>query len=315
MLKVESPLALATRQMNRFKERILRMKNNYEFSTLKVREWSLYSERGDYFTRWFGLPVSLRITCLFLKLGLNENHASALMFITGIIGAALMIFGPWGILLGASFLLIHHLLDYVDGQIARHHGKSSVYGAVLDRWNHFLVEAATFPCLALGLYLDSGQIWPWIAVWILYIWNRFRVLLAQLPANILAEELSRYPRLEREMMRANLSNSQGQPTNPEPKVNGGSKNPKRKPKPGIRFYISRMRVASTSYNGFTIMLLFGAALDLLVEHIFTINGSIEMVILILACYSFINIFDYSWTYLHSDRVALEISSRLKSFSR
>jgi len=45
----------------------------------------------------------------------------------------------------------------------------------------------------------------WAAVWILYIWNRFRVLLAQLPANILSEELSRYPVLEREMMRANLS--------------------------------------------------------------------------------------------------------------
>ena len=288
------------------------MNKDNEFRTLQAREWSLYSQRGDYFTRWFGLPVSLRITCLFLKLGLNENHASALMFITGLIGAALMILGPWGIFFGASFLLLHHLLDYVDGQIARHHGKSSVYGAVLDRWNHFLVESATFPCLAPGLYLHSGQLWPWIAVWVLYIWNRFRVLLAQLPANILSEELSRYPTLEREMMRGNLSKEHKPSVNPEPKT--GESSQKTKPKTGIRRYISSLRVASTSYNGFTILLWSGAALDLISAHFFSINGTIEAVIIILTVYSIFNILDYSWTYIHSDRVALELSSRLKNFS-
>ena len=294
------------------------MNKDNEFHTLKAREWSLYSERGDYFTRWFGLPVSLRITNLYLNLGLNENHASASMFITGLIGAALMILGPWGIFLGASFLVLHHLFDYVDGQIARHYGRASVNGAVLDRWNHFLVEAATFPCLAYGLYLDNGQIWPWVAVWILYIWNRFRVLLAQLPANILSEELSRYPVLEREMMRANLSKVQERSANPKPEPrideNGDSSGSK-KPKSSIRSYISRIRVASTSYNGFTILLWFGAALDLIAEHFFATNGTIEAVIIILTVYSALNILDYSWTYIRSDRVALELSSRLKNFSK
>lgn len=289
------------------------MNKDNEFLTLKAREWSLYSERGDYFTRWFGLPVSLRITSLFLKLGLNENHASALMLITGLIGAALMILGPWGIFFGASFLLLHHLLDYVDGQIARHHGRASVYGAVLDRWNHFLVETATFPCLAFGLYLENGQIWPWVALWILYIWNRFRVLLAQLPANILSEELSRYPVLEREMMRSNLSKGQERPAIPEAKTSEGNKNAR--PRSGIRSYISSIRVASTSYNGFTLLLWFGAALDLVTGHFFSKNGTIEAVIIILTVYAVFNILDYSWTYIHSDRVALELASRLKSFSK
>ncbi|WP_072797192.1 CDP-alcohol phosphatidyltransferase family protein [Marinobacter antarcticus] len=65
-----------------------------------------------------------------------------------------MILGPWGIFFGASFLLLHHLPNYVDGQIARHHGRASIQGAVLDRWNHFLVETAAFPCS--GLYLENG---------------------------------------------------------------------------------------------------------------------------------------------------------------
>jgi len=289
------------------------MDNNTEFQTLKAREWSLYSERGDYFTRWFGLPVSLQITRLYLKLGLNENHASASMLITGLIGAALMILGPWGIFLGASFLVLHYLFDYVDGQIARHRGRASVNGAVLDRWNHFLVETATFPCLAFGLYLYNDQVWPWIAVWILYIWNRFRVLLAQLPANILAEELSRYPRFEREMMRMNLSKEEAPSGNAAPKPTQAGKKKSRVAR--IRSSVSRFRVASTSYNGFTMLLWFGAALDLVAGYLFSTDGIIEMIVIILAVYAVFNIIDYSWTYIRSDRVALELSSRLKTFSK
>ncbi|RBW49713.1 CDP-alcohol phosphatidyltransferase family protein [Marinobacter sp. F3R11] len=289
------------------------MDNNNEFQTLKAREWSLYAERGDYFTRKFGLPVSLQITRLYLKLGLNENHASASMLITGLIGAALMMLGPWGIFIGASFLVLHYLFDYVDGQIARHRGHASVNGAVLDRCNHFLVETATFPCLAFGLYLYNDQIWPWIAVWILYIWNRLRVLLAQLPANILAEELSRYPRFEREMMRMNLSKKQAPAGHPGPKPAPAGRKKNRMAR--IRSSISHLRVASTSYNGFTMLLWFGAALDLIVGYLFSENGVIEATVIILAVYAVFNIIDYSWTYIRSDRVALELSSRLKTFSK
>lgn len=287
------------------------------FSTLKAREWSLYSERGDYFTRYFGLPVSLRLTRLFLTLGLNENHASMLMLITGLIGAALMILGPWGIFFGASFLLLHYLLDYVDGQIARHYGRASVHGAVLDRCNHFVVETATFPCLAFGLYLDNGQVWPWITVWILYIWNRFRILLAQLPANILSEELSQYPELEREMMRTNLLEKQEPPTAAPTTRDTSSNNEYKKPRQRskIRSTISSLRVASTSYNGFTMLLWFGAAVDLVAQHFFTKDGAIEAVIVILTAYSIFNILDYAWTYTRSDRISLELSLRLKNASK
>lgn len=287
------------------------MNKNSGFRVLEEREWALLSERGDFFTRCFGLPVSLRITNVYLRLGLTENHASFSMLVTGLIGAALMILGPWGILFGSCFLVLHHLLDYVDGQLARHYGRASVKGAVLDRWNHFVVETATFPCLALGLYLDNGQAWSWIAVWILYIWNRLRVLLAQLPANILSEELSRYPVLEREMMRSNLVNANAEPATCSP-------DSERKPennqpvsfKSRIRSSISHIRVASTSYNGFTILLGFGALTDIVASQLFFQEGTIHYVILVLAAYSVLNIIDYSWSYIRSDRVASELTCRL-----
>lgn len=290
------------------------MTKNSEFQALEEREWALFSERGDFFSRWFGLPVSLRITNVYLKLGLNENHASISMLVAGLIGAALMILGSLGIFFGALFLLLHHLLDYVDGQLARHHGRASVKGAVLDRWNHFVVETATFPCLALGLYFQNGQVWPWIAVWILYIWNRFRVLLAQLPANILSEELSRYPILEREMMRSNLAaaNSELTASSGVSNKQRGSSAPTLTSR--IRSSLSGIRVASTSYNGLTILLGLSAALDLLANYFFSVNGVINFAVIFLGAYSVFNIIDYSWTYICSDRVASELSCRLESSS-
>lgn len=287
------------------------MNKDFGFQALEEREWALFSERGDFFTRYFGLPISLRITNVYLRLGLTENHASFSMLITGLIGAALMILGPWGILFGSCFLILHHLLDYVDGQLARHYGRASVKGAVLDRWNHFIVETATFPCLAIGLYLDNGAIWSWVAVWILYIWNRLRVLLAQLPANILSEELSQYPVLEREMMRSNLFNIKAQSPNSSSEIS--SKPETTRPlsfKSRFRSTLCRIRVASTSYNGFTILLGFGALIDVVASQLFVQDGIIHIFVLLLAAYSVLNIVDYSWSYIRSDRVASELTSRL-----
>ena len=282
-----------------------------DFQRLCEAEMALRGERGDFFSRWFGLPFSLQITRLFLRLGLNENHASVAMFVVGIAGALLLIFPPWGVLVGALLLLLPHLLDYVDGQLARHHGRSSVRGAVIDRWNHFMVEGVTFPCLALGLYLQNGGAWPWLVVWVLYLWNRFRVLLAQLPANILSDELSGYPELERSMMRRNLLAKYA----PPPKATDASVQMQSPPRsecvqPAWRALISNARTASTSYNGFTVLLALFALADLLIRASFGITGTLEVMVCLLAAYAALNLLDYSWTYLKTDRIERDLASRL-----
>lgn len=280
------------------------------FSKVHQTEWALCSERGDFFTRWFGLPISLRITRLFLRFGLNENHASFTMLVTGLVGAALLLFPPWGILLGAMMLLLHHVMDYVDGQLARYHGRSSVHGALLDRWNHFMVETATFPCLALGLYWQTGSLWPWLVVWVLYIWNRFRVLLSQLVANILSEELSRYPLPERQMMRRNLEKQlAGQAVEAGAKVKVPASPSKPSRFKAIRAWVSQMRTASTSFNGFTVLLMLLGALNLVALQM-GINRVLEVGIWVLGLYALLNIVDYSWTYLRSDRIERDLASRL-----
>ena len=284
-----------------------------EFDKLKTSEWALCTERGDFFSRKVGLPVSLFITRFFLRFQLTENHASFAMFLTGIAGAILLIFPPWGVLFGALLLLLHHLMDYVDGQLARYYGRASVHGAVLDRWNHFMVETATFPCLALGLSLQNGAAWPWGVVWLLFAWNRLRVLLAQLTANILSDELALYPLVERRMMQKNLAaRLADNAARPETEtVVAEAARSEKTAFQRIRDFISRMRTASTSYNGFTILLAGSATVDLVLRLAFGITGGLEVLVCLLAAYAVFNMIDYSWTYLSTDRVEREVSSRLE----
>lgn len=281
-----------------------------DFNSLSEREWALCDQRGDFFSRRFGLPVSLVITRTFIKFGLSENHASLLMLLTGLAGASLMVFGSWGVLLGSLLLLLHHIMDYVDGQIARHHSRASIRGAVLDRWNHFVVETATFPCLALGLYFQSGQIWILLVVWCLYGWNRFRIMLAQLGTNILADELSSYPLIERQMMRANMTMA--------PELSTASRESGEAPATAradgklkyLRRKFSHARVASTSFNGFTMLLATAALADLLASYFLHATGVLEALVSLIAIYFAINFFDYSWTYLRTNRIEKDLFSRL-----
>lgn len=280
-----------------------------DFSSLSEQEWALCDQRGDFFSRILGLPVSLWITRRFLQLNLSENHASAAMLVTGLLGALLMLLGSWGVLFGCLMLLLHHILDYVDGQLARHHGRASIRGAVLDRWNHFVVEFVTFPCLALGLYLQSGQIWLILVVWLLYGWNRFRILLAQLPANILADELSSYPEFEQRMMRANLTPLKAATAQHEAHATPDSGTRPGRPAASLRTWLSRARPASTSFNGFTLLLGAAALTDLAARLTFSVNGSLEVLVCIIAAYYLVNFVDYSWTYLRTDRIERDIRSR------
>lgn len=154
-----------------------------EFDALRERELGLVSQRGDLFTRYFGLPLSLRISRFFINHGWSANTASVVMWLCGISGALSLSFGVNGMLVGCALLLFHHVMDYVDGQLARHHDTASIEGAVADRLNHFSVEAITYLTLGIGLYRMNPTIWSVLLPWVLFIWNRFRVLvdaLAQL---------------------------------------------------------------------------------------------------------------------------------------
>jgi phosphatidylglycerophosphate synthase len=103
---------------------------------------------------WYVLQrrVSIYLTWLLLHTGLRPNHVTALSVGFTLLGAArLSMRAPGLAIAGGIAFLTHHLLDKVDGDIARFQKRHSIVGVYLDDLGHSLAFAGIF--LGLGLHL------------------------------------------------------------------------------------------------------------------------------------------------------------------
>jgi phosphatidylglycerophosphate synthase len=94
---------------------------------------------GLLYMRW----ISLRVTRLLVNSPITANGYTYLMILAGFgAGAALLIPGVAGAVLGALLIQVYLLLDCVDGELARWRRQTSITGVYLDRVGHYLCEAA-----------------------------------------------------------------------------------------------------------------------------------------------------------------------------
>jgi phosphatidylglycerophosphate synthase len=94
---------------------------------------------GLLYMRW----ISLRATRLLIGSPISANGYTYLMIVAGVAaGAALLIPGVTGALLGALLIQLYLLLDCVDGELARWRKQTSITGVYLDRIGHYVCEAA-----------------------------------------------------------------------------------------------------------------------------------------------------------------------------
>jgi phosphatidylglycerophosphate synthase len=105
---------------------------------------------------WYVLQrrVSIYLTWLLLHTGIRPNHVTAFSVAFALAGAVLLSMpaSAFAIAGGAAFLL-HHLLDKVDGDIARFQRRHSIVGVWMDDLGHSLAFAGIF--LGLGLHLAA----------------------------------------------------------------------------------------------------------------------------------------------------------------
>jgi phosphatidylglycerophosphate synthase len=94
---------------------------------------------GLLYMRW----ISLRLTRHLVRTRLSPNQLTYLMIVAGCgAGAALLVPGIAGALLGALLIQVYLLLDCVDGEVARWRKQTSITGVYLDRIGHYVCEAA-----------------------------------------------------------------------------------------------------------------------------------------------------------------------------
>ncbi len=109
-------------------------------------------ERDKRWWRIFWRKISIYITWVLLHTEITPNQASATSVLLVILGTVLLAFSsPVFALCGALTYLIYHLIDKVDGEIARYYQKFSIVGVYLDELGHNLSDAGIF--IGLGLHL------------------------------------------------------------------------------------------------------------------------------------------------------------------
>jgi phosphatidylglycerophosphate synthase len=109
--------------------------------------------------------ISLRCTRLLVNTRITPNQYTGLMIVSGIAaGAALLVPGLPGAILGALLIQLYLLLDCVDGELARWRKVTSTTGVYLDRVGHYLSEAALlvgFGVRAADIFHRDGATTQW----------------------------------------------------------------------------------------------------------------------------------------------------------
>ncbi|MFE6775540.1 CDP-alcohol phosphatidyltransferase family protein [Streptomyces sp. NPDC057702] len=116
--------------------------------------------------RLYMREISLRCDPYLVNTRITPNQLTYLMVVAGILaGAALLVPGLTGALLGAVLIQLYLLLDCVDGEVARWRGQTSITGVYLDRVGHYLSEAALlvgFGVRAADVFHQEGASTNWM---------------------------------------------------------------------------------------------------------------------------------------------------------
>jgi phosphatidylglycerophosphate synthase len=99
--------------------------------------------------------MSIFVTRLLVPTGISANGVTWLMIVTGVAGAAVLVWpSAWAVLVCALAMQLQVLLDCSDGEIARVRKTTSPAGVYLDRVGHYITEAL-LP-IGLGIHVDGG---------------------------------------------------------------------------------------------------------------------------------------------------------------
>lgn len=108
----------------------------------------------------YGDHASLPITKLMVDLKLSPDLASIGFFVCGLVGAGLQ--ASYGLVAAAAsaLLVLYYVLDCVDGEVARFQHVCDVKWGYFDYLFHMLVKPLVYCGVAIGLWRETGSVWP-----------------------------------------------------------------------------------------------------------------------------------------------------------
>jgi len=122
-------------------------------------------ESDNSYGRIFARPISIYLTKLFLFTPISANQLTLVSGLLGVIaGVFFVIGGHWNGILGAAFLHLSFIFDYVDGEVARYKKQSSpkgefLDGVILDFIHVFIFICLTFRAFNTNVYILNRSLY------------------------------------------------------------------------------------------------------------------------------------------------------------
>ena len=130
----------------------------YSFKDITSSYTKEKRKRSSLWARIFSRPMSFVFTYILINLGVSANAVSVISILDAIAACVLMMLGGVYTYVGIGLFVFWHVLDCVDGNIARVKKESSYGGAFLDAVSGYVAPAFLFLSVGVAAYLTATSI-------------------------------------------------------------------------------------------------------------------------------------------------------------
>lgn len=126
------------------------------------RLWATKTKQDEWWSSFVTSPLAIAANYLVVDLPwLTPNRITALSFVVAVISAVFIVKGGTGYFILAAILIhLSHILDCMDGQMARYRQTSSASGSYFDKLTDQVQVTLWFGTVGYAAYAQSADVIP-----------------------------------------------------------------------------------------------------------------------------------------------------------
>lgn len=127
-----------------------------------TRLWATKTKNDEWWSSFVTAPLAIAANYLLVDLTwLTPNRITALSFVAAVIGAlCIVVGGTSNFVIAAALIHVSHILDCMDGQMARYRKTSSAVGSYFDRLTDQAQVILWFGAVGYAAYTSSLDVTP-----------------------------------------------------------------------------------------------------------------------------------------------------------
>lgn len=133
-----------------------------------IRLWRTKTTDDEYWSSFVTAPLAIALNYLVVDFQwLTPNRITLLSFIVAVVSAGFILgTGPSNFIIAALLINLSHVLDCMDGQMARYRQSTSLVGSYYDRFTDQLQIIVWFGALGYAAYMQSNSVVPLILAFV-----------------------------------------------------------------------------------------------------------------------------------------------------